>query len=79
MEHGERGRTKLHPWLYGFITVEALDILHTDYSPLLPTRAMKASFLDLHCEKLVAFLEAKPTKVLESLKTVVLRTFAPSR
>lgn len=63
-------------WLYGFIMVEALDILHTDYSPLLSTKAMKASFLYLHYEKLLGFLEAKPTKVLESLKTVVLRTFA---
>ena len=44
---------------YAFVMVKALDILHTDYSFLLSTRAMKVPFLDLHSEKLVTFLEVK--------------------
>lgn len=36
--------------------VKALGISDTDYSPPLPIRAVKASFLNLHGEELVGFL-----------------------
>lgn len=36
--------------------------IHKDSSPL-PARTTRVSFLDLHCENLVRFLEVKPMKV----------------
>lgn len=43
----------------------ALGIFHEDVhkDASLPARATRMSFLDLHCENLVTFLEVKPTKV----------------
>lgn len=65
-----------YPGEYACNMVKTLDILHADYSSLLPATAMRASFLGPHCEKLVEFLEGNSTKVLESPKTVVPRTFS---
>lgn len=53
----------LSPGDLAFIMIKVLGILHNDYSSL-PNRAMRSS-LDLHCEKLVVFLEVISTKILQ--------------
>lgn len=55
---------------------KALGILHKDIqkdSFPLPARATRVSFLDLHCENLVRFLEIKPVKVCLPLRLALPR------
>ena len=48
-------------------------IFHNDYSCPMSPRAMRVSFLHLHCEDLLGFLKVKLTKMGEILWTSFLK------
>lgn len=67
----------LSPGENAFVMLKALGIWDITL-PTSPYQSVKAPLLDLHGEELVGFLWAKPSGVLDSPKTVVLRTFSLS-